>query len=66
MIVNLDQDASVATDKTIQIFKDLIKDKPNLTENDKMVAINRAHILALNSTSAKEVLEMFINRYHLH
>lgn len=39
----------------LQIFRDLLSKIESPTLNDKLVAINRAHILALQLTDAKEV-----------
>jgi len=55
------KDSSVSSQRTANIFKDLISKVQNPTLNDKLVAINRAHILALQLTDAKEVVEMFLN-----
>lgn len=44
-----------------QIFAELLSKIEKPTLNDKLVAINRAHILALRLTDAKEVLNMFLS-----
>jgi hypothetical protein len=54
------KDASVASKRTIAIFKELLEKIENPTMNQKLIAINRAHILALQLTSAKEVMDMFL------
>jgi len=54
------KDSSISSDRTKNIFRKLINEVPNPTLNDKLIAINRAHILALQLTDAKEVVDMFL------
>jgi len=55
------KDASVTSNNTIKIFKDILSKIENPTDNDKLISINRAHILALQLTDANEVLNMFLS-----
>jgi len=50
----------VSSKRTEAIFRELIGKIENPTLNDKLIAINRAHILALRLKDAKEVMEMFL------
>jgi len=54
------KDASVASQKTIKIFEELLEKSPN-NDNAKLIAINRAHILALKMDSAKEILTTMLS-----
>jgi len=54
------KDATVASERTIQIFKEILAGIPNPTMNDRLIAINRAHILAQCHSNAKNVLDMFV------
>jgi len=55
------KDSAVSSDRTKRIFIELLANVEKPTLNDKLAAINRAHILALQLKDAKEVITMFLS-----
>jgi len=55
------KDSAVSSDRTKRIFKELLSKIEQPSLNDKLAAINRANILALQLKDASEVIHMFLS-----
>jgi len=60
------KDATVGSEKTFNIYRELISKVSNPTDNDRLIAINRAHILALRMTSANEIIQIFTSSERIY
>lgn len=62
------KDATVAANKTKETFKSLLEEEAatqkttvkELDDNTKVIALNRAHIMALKVSSGKEALQLLV------